>query len=172
MSGVINNLIDVLQTDWQVHKELAQVLENKLDAMRHYDLTRLESLGQNEQRLTQAIALNSSKRNQALIQATAMLMPGSGKRMARASELVESLQQRPEWADYAGQIMNLVNLLRTVTEHVQRLNNINKMATRKILGHFDDIFRIIAQGDRDIGLYGRSGKKSMLEQNRLVDAMA
>ena len=69
-------------------------------------------------------------------------------------------------------LLALAAMLKEVAENIQRLNRINAVATKKVLGHFDHIFNIIAQSGRDIGLYGRAGKKSIMEQNRLVDAIA
>ncbi len=172
MSAAINNLLQILREDYQYHVELVQVLENKLDAMRHYDMSRLEALGQQEQRLTQAVALNGQKRVATVTQAAYVLIPGAANKGVRASELAAAMQLRPELSDQAEQLSTLVSLLKAVTEKIQRLNQINNLATRKILGHFDQIFRIIAQNGRDIGLYGRGGKKTYMEQNRLVDARA
>ena len=44
MSEAVEKLIQILEDDLQWHQSLAVVLENKLDAMRHYDMSRLEAL--------------------------------------------------------------------------------------------------------------------------------
>ncbi|MBN1763975.1 MAG: flagellar protein FlgN [Sedimentisphaerales bacterium] len=163
----VDNLIQTLQDDLQWHSDLAVVLENKLDAMRHFDLSRLEALTGNEQRLAQAIALNEKKRRDAVRAATMAVWPQRRGQTATASELAQALAEPQR-----SRLMSLTSMLREVMERVGRLNRINAIATHKIMGHFDHIFQIIAQSGRDIGLYGKSGKKSYLEQNRLVDAMA
>ena len=189
MSEAVEKLIQILEDDLQWHQSLAAVLENKLDAMRHYDMSRLEALTANEQQLTEAICANEKKRRQVIRQATIEFFP-KGSKPATARELAQVLQERQSRRGSravsdqrqlsevnsakkaAGRLLALSDMLREVTEKVKRLNNVVSIASHKILGHFDNIFRIIAQSGRDIGLYGRSGKKSLLEQNCLVDAIA
>jgi len=181
MSDAVEKLLQTLQDDWQWHHDLAAVLENKLDAMRHFDITRLEALTQSEQRITQAISLNEKKRREVIRQASAELFPQQGDSLARQEEKTEGRKLVPITArELAGalkpprreRLLALAGMLREITQKVQTLNRVNSLASHKIMGHFDHIFRIIAQSGRDIGLYGRGGKKSLLEQNRLVDALA
>jgi len=167
VSDVVEKLIQMMQDELQCHSDLAAVLENKLDAMRHYDISRLESLTTNEQRITEVISLNGKKRYDVVRQASVEFFPNRGGRVATAKELADVLDEPSR-----GRLLALAAMLHEVTERVRRLNRINSVATQKIMGHFDHIFRIIAQSGRDIGLYGRAGKKSLLEQNRLVDAFA
>ena len=189
MSEAVEKLTQILEDDLQWHQSLAAVLENKLDAMRHYDMSRLEALTANEQRITEAICANEKKRRQVIRQATVEFFP-QGSKPATARELAQALLERQSLRGSeaaAGQrrlsevnsaekavrrLLALSDMLRDVTEKVRRLNNVVSIASHKILGHFDNVFRIIAQSGRDIGLYGRSGKKSLLEQNCLVDALA
>ncbi|MCK4629003.1 MAG: flagellar export chaperone FlgN [Sedimentisphaerales bacterium] len=186
MSEAVEKLIQILEDDLQWHQSLAVVLENKLDAMRHYDMSRLEALTANEQQLTEAICANEKKRRQVVRQATVEFFPQNNK-PATARELAKALQERQSSQGTANKrqlpkensaetaanrLLALSDMLREVTEKVKRLNNVVSIASHKILGHFDNVFRIIAQSGRDIGLYGRSGKKSLLEQNCLVDALA
>ena len=186
MSEAVEKLIQILEDDLQWHQSLAVVLENKLDAMRHYDMSRLEALAVNERQLTEAICANEKKRRQVVRQATVEFFPRNNK-PATARELAKALQERQDSqraaskrqlpktnsaAKAASRLLALIDMLHEVTEKVRRLNNVVSIASHKIMGHFDNVFRIIAQSGRDIGLYGRSGKKSLLEQNCLVDALA
>ncbi|MCK5272875.1 MAG: flagellar export chaperone FlgN [Sedimentisphaerales bacterium] len=183
MSEAVEKLIQILEDDLQWHQSLAVVLENKLDAMRHYDMSRLEALAANERQLTEAICANEKKRRQVVRQATVEFFPKNNK-PATARELAKALQESQMAANKqqlpktnsaetdANRLLALSDMLHDVTEKVKRLNNVVSIASHKILGHFDNVFRIIAQSGRDIGLYGRSGKKSLLEQNCLVDALA
>ena len=166
MYEAVDELMAIMEKDRQWHTELAAVLENKLDAMQHYDLSRLEALALQEQRLVAAITGNEKQRQVAIRRATLEHLPLLKDRVAAASELAQVLDdERRE------KLLLLVALLREITEKVKRLNRINAMATRKILGHVDYMFQVLAQSGRDIGLYGRGGKKTMLEQNRLIDAV-
>ncbi len=167
MADTIQKVVDVLQSDLQWHKELAVVLNNKLDAMRQYDLSRLESLTAAEQRLTDSISGNEQQRFTAIRQATAIYFPQRTGRLATARELASVVK-----GPLKEKLNALAAMLIDATKKVQRLNKVNALATEKIVGHVDQIFDLIAKSGRDIGLYGRRGKKTIFEQNRLVDAIA
>jgi flagellar biosynthesis/type III secretory pathway chaperone len=167
MANHVQHLIETLQKELEYQRELAAVLDNKLDAMRHYDLSRLDALSQNEHRLVEVIRQNEFRRTDAARQATRQFWPERRQRPATCKELA---QAAPE--PQRSTLMTLAAMLAEVAETVQRLNRIGGIASRKILNHFDHIFQIFAQSGRDIGLYERGGKRSLLEQNRLVDALA
>jgi flagellar biosynthesis/type III secretory pathway chaperone len=167
MAETLSELIEVLRQELQWQLDLATVLEQKLDAMRHYDTSRLDALTTREQQLAHLIQLHDKKRTQAVRQAAAGLFPQRKTPWAGARELAMAV------ADPArSEVLSLADLLKEAAQKVHRLNNINRLACEKILNHFNQIFQIIAQAGRDIGLYGRGGKKALLEQNRLLDAMA
>ena len=167
MADAVQQLIEAMQHELQWQRDLAMVLDNKLDAMRHYDMSRLEALGQSEQKLMQGLRHNEMKRKQAVRQAASKLCPRRSENVVNASELARSSGEPAR-----GRILALAAMLKEVAQKVQSLNRVNAMASQRIMGHFDQIFRIIAQSGRDIGLYGQAGKKMLLEQNRLVDAIA
>ncbi|KPK77642.1 MAG: hypothetical protein AMJ79_02560 [Phycisphaerae bacterium SM23_30] len=168
MADAVEQLIEAMQDELQCHRKLAAVLDGKLDAMRHFDVSRLEALRHNEQRLLNVVRMNGQRRAEATQQATWRLFPQ--RRIGSSVTAKELAQAAPEPA--RSKILALAAMLREMAQNIQRLNRVNAVATRKVLGHFDQIFRIIAQSGRDVGLYGRAGKKSMAEQNRLVDAIA
>ncbi|MCP4707763.1 MAG: flagellar protein FlgN [Planctomycetes bacterium] len=167
MANAVEQLIVAMQDELQGHKKLSAVLDNKLDAMRHFDVSRLESLRQSEQRLLDSVRMIGQRRMEALNRAAVQLYPQQRARFMTAKELAAAAAE-PERC----KLLTLAAMLKEVAENIQRLNRINAVATKKVLGHFDHIFNIIAQSGRDIGLYGRAGKKSIMEQNRLVDAIA
>lgn len=178
MSESVEKLMQTMEEDLRNQRDLAAVLENKLDAMRHFDMSRLDALALSEQRLMSLISVQERRRQLAIRQVSNELIPAAGKPEDR---LLKNTQRRPVSAkelatamkEPAGRkLMALAGMLREMAEKVQRLNRVNSLASRKILGHFDQIFRIIAQSGSDIGLYGNEGKKFLLEQNRLVDALA
>ena len=167
MANHVQQLIETLQQELQYQQELAAVLDNKLDAMRHYDISRLEALTQNEHRLVDEIRQSERRRTDTVRWATRQFWPQRRQQPATCKELAQ-VSPEPE----KSRLLTLAAMLAEVAEKVQRLNRIGNMASRKILAHFDHVFQIIAQSGRDIGLYGRGGKRSLLEQNRLVDALA
>ena len=130
-------------------------------------MTRLEALSQAERRLLQGLHSGQKIRHSVLLQATQKLYPQKRDGLASARELAKVSQEPAR-----SKILALATMLRGVSEKVQTLNRINALASEKILSHFNQIFSIIAQSGRDIGLYSSGGKKSYLEQNRLVDAIA
>lgn len=163
----VEKLIEAMQDDLQLHRELGQVLDNKLDAMRHRDISRLEALSVAEHRLLDRMSENGRRRIGAAKEATAIYFPNRHGRDATAKELAKVVEK-----PLKRKLEALSAMLFDSVQNIERLNRINKIASEKILGHIDHIFSIIAQSGRDIGLYGRAGKKSLLEQNRLVDAIA
>ena len=167
MADAVEQLIEAMQQELRWQQELAVVLDNKLDAMKHYDMSRLEALSQNEQKLMQGLRHNEMRRQSAVRQAARQLSPDRPDRLSNAQELARASVEPGR-----SRILVLAGMLRSVAEKVQRLNRVNALASQRIIGHFDQIFRIIAQSGRDIGLYGEAGKKTLLEQNRLVDAIA
>ncbi|MBN1846165.1 MAG: flagellar export chaperone FlgN [Sedimentisphaerales bacterium] len=167
MTDTIQQLIETLQQELRYQQELAQVLDNKLDAMRHYDLPRLEALTRNERRLVEILQGHDSQRAQAVRGAVRHLWPRQSRPRATCRELAEACREPQR-----SHLLTLSAMLAEVAEKVQRLNRIGAIATRKIMNHFDIVFQAIAQSGRDIGLYGRAGKKTGLEPHRLVDALA
>ena len=168
MSQSVRKLIEAMEQELQGQEQLAQLLENKLQAMRTYDVAGLESLEAAERELLSRMRHVAARRKQAVTQATAELF---GRRRPSqslpAQKLAEAVNEPAR-----GQMLSLVEMLREVTGKIQKLNRVNAVATRKILGHFEHIFEVLAQSGRDIGLYGRAGTRKLLEQNRLVDALA
>ena len=167
MTEAVQQLIEAMQNELQGQQNLAVILDNKLDAMRHYDMSRLEALGQSERQVLENLRKNEKNRRLAVSQATRQLCPQRRGSMVTASELARASAEPDR-----GRILALTAMLKKVTTNVQSLNRINALASQKILGHFDRIFQLLTQSGRDIGLYGKTGKKSFLEQNRLVDAIA
>lgn len=167
MADAVEQLIEAMNQELQCQRELAGLLENKLDAMRRYDVRRLDSIAANEHRLIDNLHANSQRRNTAVGCVAQQLFDRSTGSLPTARQIAEKTS-----AVNGDKILALTAMLKDVTKTVKRLSGINATASQKMLGHFDHIFRIIAQSGRDIGLYGRAGTKFHLEQNRLFDALA
>jgi len=167
MSEHVQELIAVLQQELGLQTELVRVLDGKLDAMGRYDMTSLQALSQREQSLVASLQGQEQRRRQAVQQASRALLHGRSRVGATARQLA---QAAPE--PQRSLLVRLAQRLREAVEKARRLNRINEIATRKILGHVDDVFRIIARSGCDIGLYGQSGRRACGAQNRLVDALA
>jgi len=148
-------------------KTLAEVLDHKLDAMRHYDMSRLEALSAKEQTLVEMIQQTAGMREEILRKVSQQLFPDAPRRRWSARQLAQAVAEPTR-----GKLLAMADVLKSTAEKVQRLNRVNSLATEKVMHHFNHIFSLIAQSGRDIGLYSQSGKKSLLDQNRLVDAIA
>ena len=166
MSKAVPQLVTAMQEELQYQQKLAGVLDGKLQAMREYNTTRLEALAISERRLVSAARSAGLKRNLAVQQLSAQLFP-QRTRPASARELAAACDEPGR-----SQILAMSSLLAETVEKTSRLNRVTAVAARKVLGHIDHVFRAIAQSGRDIGLYGRAGQKNMLEQNRIIDAIA
>lgn len=167
MADTLEQLIESMSQDLDRHRTLAQLLDNKLDAMRRHDISRLESLGVVEHRLLNEMRVGEKKRTQAARQATSQFCPRHHGPLATAREIALAATEPART-----KILSLAALLREVAEKIQTVNRVIALAGEKIQQHFDHIFGIIARSGCDIGLYSQAGQKSLLEQNRLVDALA
>jgi flagellar biosynthesis/type III secretory pathway chaperone len=167
MADVMNKLIQTLNEELQMQRDLETVLEQKLDAMQRRDLDRMDLLFTQEQKLVNRLRLNNQKRTVAVRQAVKQFLPDQPSEAVSARELARILDE-PE----QGKLLTLVALLKEVAEKIQRLNRIVAQATRKLMGHFDAIFNMIAHCGDEMGLYGRQGKKEIGPPRQLVDAIA
>ncbi|MBN2212025.1 MAG: flagellar export chaperone FlgN [Sedimentisphaerales bacterium] len=167
MANVFDPLLEAMSAELQAQHQLAVLLENKLDAMRRYDLSRLEALSATEPRVLSLVRSSAQKRTIAAKAATTALNPPRKSAVATAKELA-AMAQGPVRERLEALTASLVS----AAEKAQRLNQIHAAAARRVVGHLDHIFRLVAHAGKDAGLYSRGGKAAMLEQNRLVDAKA
>ena len=135
MTEPVIQLIEIMQDELRSQRNLAEILNNKLDAMKHYDMTRLEALSQAERRLLQGLHGGQKIRQSVLLQATQKLYPQKRDGLASARELAKVSQEPAR-----SKILALATMLRGVSEKVQTLNRINALASEKILSHFNQIF--------------------------------
>ncbi len=150
-----------------MQRDLEGVLKVKLDAMQQRDLGRMEGLFNREQKLANRLRLNNQKRTVAVRQIVKQFLPDQSPETVSARELAQTVGE-PE----QGKLLSLVALLKETAEKIQRLNGIIAQATRKLMGHFDAIFNMIAHCGDDMGLYGREGKKEIGQPRQMVDAIA
>jgi len=167
MADAIHELLTYMGEELRKQRDLADVLENKLDAMRHYDMSRLEALSAKEQALVEMIQQANGKRDMILQKVSHEVFPQQSERRWSARELAEAVSE-----PMRGKLLAMADVLKSTVEKVQKLNRVNSLATEKVMNHFNHIFSLLAQSGRDIGLYSQAGKKSLLDQNRLVDAIA
>ena len=167
MAELAEQLISAMQDELRVHEELAGVLDGKLAALKCRDLSRLESLNQREQQLVGLMRVKGQLREAAVLKVARQYCPEKQHRQVSARELAQATDE-----PWRSKLLSMTALLKEIATKVSRLNQINSLAMRKMLGHFDTIFSMIAQCGQDIGLYGREGKKAAVEQRCLVDALA
>lgn len=166
MPNNFEQLADIMHEELRLQKNLADTLENKLQAMRRHDTACLEDITAREQTVVNAVQEIAAQRNSVLRRITTALAMGRSA-SPTAKEIAKQSSEPTR-----SRIISLAAKLKEQARNVQRLNHVTAIASRKILTHFDAIFGIIASSGRDIGLYGRAGRTALLEQNRLVDAIA
>ena len=167
MAKAVEQLILAMQAEVAVHEELAGVLDGKLDALKCRDLSRLESLNGREQELVNVVRVKGQLRETAVKEVVGSYYPQRRGERISASELAQDSKE-----PWRSKLLTMTALLKEIATKVSRLNQINAIAMRKMLGHFDTIFNVIAQCGQDIGLYGRQGKELALEQRSVIDAIA
>ncbi len=156
-----------MQAELSVQEQLAALLENKLAAMRDLDVTRLDALSKVERQVVEQARIAGAKRQHAATVLTQALLGGGNGRAATARELAAAADE-----PLKSQLLSLAGMLAEAVQKSQRLNRVVDVAARKVLGHVEQVFRMLAQSGREIGLYGRQGRRPMTEQNSLIDAMA
>ena len=167
MADVAEQLITAMQAEFKGQQDLTALLEGKIDAMQHYDMSRLEALAAREQRLLETVRQQGLRRDAAVKRLTTHCFPQRRGQRAHARELAQALDE-----PHRTNLLSLAVMLKDAVQKTQRLNRINAVASQKILQHFHHVFRIIARTGCEVGLYGRGGKKAFLEQKQLVDALA
>ena len=167
MADMADQLIQALQEELHGQQTLVAVLENKLQAMQHYDMKRLEALVANEQQLLHGIRQKANRRDLAVKRLTALVFPHRRGDRAKANELAQHIDESRRRL-----FLGLTGALREMVEKAQRLNRINAIASQKVLQHLGHVFRIISQTGVEIGLYNPVGKKATVEQRYIVDALA
>lgn len=166
MSDDLEQLVTLMHEELHLHQNLADTLQSKLDAMRVHDTAGLEALALQEQSVLNAVQQVAARRNSLLRRITPLLSPQRPAAVVTAKDIAGQTKE-----PIRSKILALAAKLKEQTQHVQRLNHIVAVASRKMLQHFDAIFGVIAQSGRDIGLYSKAGRTTLLEQNRLVDAL-
>lgn len=167
MAELVEQLIFAMQDEVRVHEELAGVLDGKLDALKCRDLSRLESLNVREEQLVGVVRAKGQVRESAVQSVVQEYYPQRRGERVSARELAQSSKE-----PWRGKLLAMTSLLKEIATKVSRLNQVNALAMRKMMGHFDTIFNLIAQCGQDIGLYGREGKQPALEQRSMIDAIA
>jgi len=167
MNEAVLGLVQSLKEELSYQQQMEALLNGKLEAMRRYDMARLEGLTVAEKRLVETERLRSAKRERWVLRLTRQFCPEIRGRLATAKEIAAKLP-----APFGQEVMYLAVKLKETTERLVRLNQINASVTRKLLGHVDSIFKIVAQAGVEIGLYSRAGRQTELEHRRLIDALA
>ena len=167
MADAVSQLIDVMQRELDGQQRLTVLLEGKIEAMRHYDLAQLDALNRSEQKLMENLRLHAMRRQEVVQLAAHRLLSGQSHTSVSARELAEAAGEPGR-----SRVMTLAGLLREVIGQVQRLHRIHAVASRKLMTHFEHVFQVIAQSGRDTSLYGRAGRRELVQHNRLVDATA
>lgn len=167
MRPELEPLMQTMRTELTAYKQLAAVLEQKLDAMRRRDLQDMQFRLEREQRLLVTMRQAAGQRTVLVRRLARTILPGRTPEEVTARELAQTSSEPQQ-----SRMMGLIGMLREAAEKVQRLNRVVTQTTRKLMGHIDAIFNLIAQGDGESGLYGRAGKKAPTPQRQLVDAIA
>lgn len=166
MSPSLTRLIEQTQQEYQCHHQLQQLLETKLEAIRHCDVGQLETLAEQEARLVQMIRVNEQRRRESLHQLQAET-PNAERQPWNASRVAEvaTEPQRSQW-------LALVEHFRKTAENCRRLNGIIGIVTQKLIGHTEQVFSVLARAGESIGLYERPGCKAAGPSHCLLDARA
>ena len=87
MADVTIQLIQTMTEELQMQRDLEIILNNKLDAMQRRDLSRMEVLFSQEQKLVNRLRLNNQKRTLAVRKVVKQFLPEQSPNTVSAREL-------------------------------------------------------------------------------------
>ncbi len=146
-----------------VNEQLMNVVQNKHRAMRTGNLDSLQSCSAREKFLIDKIS-EIEKAMQTKFRTLAEHLNINPE--SRVLNLAEKLAE-----PHRSRLLILVGTIRSTTEKIYQINQINDEVTRHILNCFADVQRQITAVSNDIGLYDTNGNKQLANQNSILDAV-
>ena len=168
IEAYVKQLINAMTNDIRNYRDLALVLERRLDAIRTRKAELIEEMTASQEKLMRSLAINAQRRLQIVDKLTAIMFPAkAGKAQITVSEIAENIANPDKT-----KLLALKSMLHKEVDKVNRLNRINTIAIKKMLGHLDFIFKAISNVEHDTGIYDKEGKQQGSYPSSLIDAIA
>ena len=164
----VKQLINAMTNDLRNYRELGNVLQNRLVAIRTRNASLIEEMTAGQEKLMRSIALNAQRRLQLVNKLAEVLLPEkAGKAQVTLTDLAEKIDGTDK-----SKLLALKSMLFKEVDKVNRLNRINNIAIKKMLGHLDYIFKTISNVEHDTGIYDKEGRQQGSRSSSLIDAIA
>lgn len=159
MKERIDELIEALQEELLLQKELASLGAFKRDALVAIDMPKIEAASRKEQNVLLALGATAGRR----LKLTEDLARDLGAPQASAAEIAVRIGE-PQ----AGQLRRAAGDLRGVMRDVARVTESNIVLTEESLDQVKQFFRLISGGATEEGTYTRQGVKPTTAPPRLM----
>ena len=168
IDAYVKQLINAMTSDLRNYRELGNALQTRLTAIRTRNAALIEEMTASQEVLMRSIALNAQRRQQTVAKLTELLFP---ERVGKAQVNLSDIADKIEGTDRS-KLQALKAMLFKEVETVNRLNRINNIAIKKMLGHLDYIFKAISNVEHDTGVYDKEGRQRGQISRGLIDAIA
>jgi hypothetical protein len=164
MDKLATELLDLLREMLLAQQSILRVATLRQEAMRAFDIERLQSLAEQE-RVEMQRAAELEKRRTALI---ARLRSQLGNRVEPTVSEVAKRVSEPVRA----QLLGMAAQLKAVVEQVDRANRINAKVSQTVVTGLSKVLKIMTGLAQHAGLYMRNGRKAALKGIHLLEITA
>lgn len=161
-------LLENLATHQALLRELVQMAQRKLDAVRSADADALNECAARESGLLERL-VGVERQRRAELARLAQIVPAlRGTRAARLtlSELAEALDE-----PHASSIRARLSALRSIATQLQRANRVASLVARDLHAHLREVFAAMARAGRASVVYGPNGSMERAGGGELWDAV-
>jgi hypothetical protein len=164
MDKLVNEILTLLRELLAIQQRVLLLTLARREAMRTFDIGRLEGLVEQEKAAAQALA-EAHRRREIL---TPQLRAHLGKNVQ--STISEIAQRTPEPA--RSQLLALAGQIRQIAEQVERNNRINATVSESVVKGLAKVLKVVTGLAQHAGLYMRNGRKAALHGIHLLELTA
>jgi FlgN protein len=164
MDKLVNELLTLLRELMTIQQRILNLTLTRREAMRTFDVARLEGLVEQEKLAAQALA-NSHRRRESLVQ---QFRSHLGRNVQPT--VSEIAQRTPEPA--RSQLLALAAQVKALVEQVERNNRINATVSETVVKGLAKVLKVVTGLAQHAGLYMRNGRKAALHGIHLLELTA
>ena len=164
MDKLVNELLSLLRDLLVGQQQLLQLGLSRRDAMRTFDVTRMEALvGQEKAALERLTSLD--RRRQQLMAQIRATMPRNFE--PTVSEIAKRSQEPQK-----SQLLTLAAQLKETVEQVERNTRINATISETVIKGLAKVLKVVTGLAQHAGLYMRNGRKAAMHGIHLLEVTA
>jgi flagellar biosynthesis/type III secretory pathway chaperone len=163
MDKLINELLNLLSDLLAGQGRLLALATARRDAMKTFDIARLEALTEQQRVETQALAILDVRRK-ALVAQFKPLLKGAEPTVSEIARRVGEPQKT--------QLLALAGQIKATVEQLDRANRINATVSEAVIKGLAKVLKIVTGLAQHAGLYMRNGRKAALHGIHLLEITA